>query len=68
MFELIDAFKRRGRLVAVGGPYATLCPDEFRGRADVLFIGEAEQTWPRFLDDLRAGRPEREYRAGRLPT
>jgi radical SAM superfamily enzyme YgiQ (UPF0313 family) len=30
--------------VVAGGPFATLCPEELRGKVDVLFIGEAEYT------------------------
>ncbi len=67
IFELIEAFRRRGKLVAVGGPYATLCPEDFRGKVDVLFLGEAEETWPRFLADLEAGSWQSEYKAERLP-
>jgi radical SAM superfamily enzyme YgiQ (UPF0313 family) len=67
MFELIDEFHRRGKLVAVGGPYATLCPEDFDGKADVLFIGEAEETWPRFLADYASGSWECVYQAPRLP-
>lgn len=50
-------FRRRGRLVVIGGPYPTLCPERFHGVADVVFVGEAEYTWPRFCRDLLAGRP-----------
>jgi hypothetical protein len=53
--ELADAFRARGRLVVVGGPYASLDPGIFRDRADVLFLGEAEETWPRFIEDWKAG-------------
>jgi radical SAM superfamily enzyme YgiQ (UPF0313 family) len=63
MFELAAEFRKRGRLVGIGGPYATLSTDFVRQHADVLFIGEAEQTWPRFLADLAAGRWSKEYRA-----
>jgi radical SAM superfamily enzyme YgiQ (UPF0313 family) len=41
----------------IGGPYPTLCPERFEGMADVLFVGEAEYTWPRFCRDLLAGDP-----------
>jgi radical SAM superfamily enzyme YgiQ (UPF0313 family) len=60
MFELIDAFRARGRFVVVGGPYASLCPEDLRGRCDVLFVDEAEETWPQFLRDYDAAawRPE----------
>jgi radical SAM superfamily enzyme YgiQ (UPF0313 family) len=53
--EIAAEFRRRGRLVVIGGPYPTLCPDRFEGAADVLFVGEAEYTWPRFCSDLLAG-------------
>jgi radical SAM superfamily enzyme YgiQ (UPF0313 family) len=67
MFELCAEFRARGKLVAVGGPYATLCPEDFRERADVVFVGEAEETWPGFLADLEGGRFQPEYRASGLP-
>ena len=52
MCEIADEFRRRGRLVAIGGPYASLSPHVVRPHADILFIGEAEATWPAFLDDF----------------
>jgi radical SAM superfamily enzyme YgiQ (UPF0313 family) len=67
IFELIEEFRRRGKRVAVGGPYATLCPEDFESRVDFLFIGEAEETWPRFLRDCAAGSPDKVYRASRMP-
>lgn len=55
MFELAEAFRRRGKLVVAGGFFATLCPEELRGKVDVLVVGEAECTWPRFVRDHEAG-------------
>ena len=62
LFELADAFRARGRRVVIGGAIATDLPDECRAHCDHLFIGEAEYTWPRFIDDLRRGEPAAEYR------
>ncbi len=67
MFELLDAFRARGRRVVVGGPFASLCPEQLRERADVVFIDEAEETWPAFLADLERGTPKPEYRAAEKP-
>jgi radical SAM superfamily enzyme YgiQ (UPF0313 family) len=67
MFELIAGFKAQGKRVAVGGSYATLCPEDFQGKVDVLFAGEAEETWPRFLEDYSRGDWEPIYRAPQLP-
>ncbi len=63
MFEIADEFRRRGQTVAIGGPYASLSPSTVRPHADILFIGEAEGTWPQFLTDFRAGSWKHEYRA-----
>ena len=68
MFELIAEFRRRGRFVVVGGPFATLCPEELRGKVDAIFVGEAEHTWPRFLADYAAGRWQAEYREDERPS
>lgn len=68
ILDLARAFRRRGKLVVVGGPFATLCPEELRGRVDVLFVGEAEYTWPRFLRDHQAGRAQAEYRQDEKPS
>jgi len=62
MLEIIDEFRRRGRFVVAGGPYASLCPEELRGRCDVLFVDEAEETWPQFLADFARGAWKEEYR------
>jgi radical SAM superfamily enzyme YgiQ (UPF0313 family) len=68
MFEIAEAFRRRGKLVVAGGPFATLCPEELRDRVDVLFVGEAEYTWPRFVRDHEAGRWQAEYRQEEKPS
>jgi len=67
VFELIEGFRSRGKLVAVGGPYATLCSEELEGVPDILFIGEAEETWSQFLDDYATGSWQKVYRAPRYP-
>jgi radical SAM superfamily enzyme YgiQ (UPF0313 family) len=66
MCEIADEFRRRGRLVAIGGPYASLSPDLVRPHADILFIGEAEATWPAFLQDFLDGHWQAEYRSTEL--
>jgi radical SAM superfamily enzyme YgiQ (UPF0313 family) len=41
----------------------TSLPDEAAAHADAIFLGPGEQTFPRFLDDFRAGRAQRVYRS-----
>jgi radical SAM superfamily enzyme YgiQ (UPF0313 family) len=61
MLQILTELKRRGVFVVVGGAWATVKEDDFDGLADVLFIGEADQTWPRFLDDWQRGEHRRRY-------
>ncbi len=68
IFEIADEFRRRGKLVVAGGPFASLCPEELRGRVDVLFVDEVEYTWPRFLGEYAAGRWQPEYRQDEKPS
>jgi radical SAM superfamily enzyme YgiQ (UPF0313 family) len=60
--EICERFRARGCHVVVGGPYASLCPQEYAGVADTVVAGEAEYTWPRFCTDFEKGRPEALYR------
>ncbi len=55
VFEIADRFRALGKTVVLGGPLANLLPDECRAHCDVLFEGEAEYTWPRFLREFARG-------------
>ena len=61
VFEIADRFRARGKMVVIGGPMANLVPDVCRPHCDVLFEGEAEYTWPRFLRELAEGRHTDHY-------
>jgi radical SAM superfamily enzyme YgiQ (UPF0313 family) len=56
MKEILRELKRRGIFTVVGGPWVTVQEDDIAGLADVIFIGEAEQTWPQFLGEWSEGR------------
>ncbi|MBL8055185.1 MAG: B12-binding domain-containing radical SAM protein, partial [Anaerolineales bacterium] len=68
VYELAAGFRRRGVPVALGGPHVTLLPDEAQQHADVIFVGEAETEWPRFLREFEAGRYARRYQAAAPPA
>ena len=63
MIAIAEEFRKRGQLVAMGGPFATLSQSTIRPHADVLFLGEAENIWPEFLSDFRKGSWKKEYRS-----
>lgn len=55
LFELADEFRRRGKLVCMGGPICNVLPERCRPHCDVLFEGEGEYTWKQFLAEWQAG-------------
>jgi len=61
MREILVELKRRGCFTVVGGPWVTVWEEDFGELADVVFIGEAEESWPRFLSDWSAGAWQRRY-------
>ena len=61
VFEIAERFRVLGKTVVIGGPLANLLPDVCALYCDVLFEGEAEYTWARFLRDYLAGTVERRY-------
>jgi radical SAM superfamily enzyme YgiQ (UPF0313 family) len=67
-YDLAAQFRQRGVCVALGGPHVTLAPDEAQAHADVIFVGEAERSWPQFLNDFATGNYARRYCASPPPT
>ena len=60
-FELAAAFRKRGRTVVIGGPFATLQPERCAPHADVLIVGEAERIWPQFCSEYVNGEHKARY-------
>jgi radical SAM superfamily enzyme YgiQ (UPF0313 family) len=60
-------FRARGILVVAGGAGVTVEPAVCRDHFDVLFIGEAEETWPNFLADWESRSYARQYSPSHLP-
>jgi hypothetical protein len=65
MIEVADEFRRRGKTVICGGPYASLSPDRLRPHCDILLIGEMEAIAGQFFQDLERGCWAAEYRPER---
>jgi radical SAM superfamily enzyme YgiQ (UPF0313 family) len=62
-YELAAWYRARGACVVMGGLHVLSCPEEAAPHADILAIGEGVQLWPRILDDIAAGAPQKVYRA-----
>ena len=55
--EILLRLRELGIYTVVGGPFVSVQEAFFAGLCDVCFVGEAETTWPQFLEDFAAGRP-----------
>src|SRR5947199_8914665 len=60
-YEIADLYRMRGAHVCLGGLHVTSLPEEAAHHADTIFLGPGEDTWPRFLGDLRRGETKRAY-------
>src|SRR3954466_16261340 len=62
-YQIASEYRKRGIPVVMGGFHASLCPDEVAGYADAVVVGEAEELWPRVLDDAKHGTLQKFYRS-----
>ncbi|MGA2145283.1 MAG: radical SAM protein [Bryobacteraceae bacterium] len=66
-YRVADAVRAAGVRVVMGGPHVTEIPDEALGRgggprhADAIALGEADQTWPRIVEDAARGELKEVY-------
>jgi radical SAM superfamily enzyme YgiQ (UPF0313 family) len=66
-YRVADALRAAGIRVVMGGPHVTEIPDEALGRsggprhADALALGEADETWPRIVEDAARGQLKEIY-------
>jgi radical SAM superfamily enzyme YgiQ (UPF0313 family) len=60
-YAIADHYRQRGVLVILGGLHVTSLPEEAAQHADVIFTGPAEESFPRFLEDLRRGSTQTVY-------
>lgn len=65
-YEVARRFRARGTTVVAGGPHATLFPEEALAHLDAVVVGEAEESWPRLLEDFEHGRLGSRYQASGL--
>lgn len=67
-YQIASCYRARGVPVVMGGFHPSLCPDEVAEHAEAVVIGEAEESWPRLLDDFRHGKLEKFYRTAGRPS
>lgn len=61
LLEILETVRARGVMTVVGGPMATVEPEVLEGLTDVIFVGEADETWPQFLEEWEKGEHKSRY-------
>ena len=60
-YHLAVEFKKRGKVVVAGGPHVTYCQEEALKYFDAIVSGEAENVWPKLLQDMELGQLQPVY-------
>lgn len=60
-YRIADHYRERGIRVCIGGLHVTSLPEEAACHADHIFLGPGEESFSRFLSDLRRGAAETRY-------
>jgi radical SAM superfamily enzyme YgiQ (UPF0313 family) len=68
MRQILQALRPMDVLKVVGGAYASVDESFFDGLCDVIFSGEADETWPQFLCCIAEGRNYDTLYRQRTPT
>lgn len=64
-YQIANEYRKRGIPVVIGGIHASMCPEEAAQYATSVVIGEADEIWPRVVQDAEAGRLRPFYQAER---
>lgn len=67
-YNISQRFRKQGSKVVMGGPHITLLPYEAMEHCDYIIVGEAEETWPQFLDDFYNNCAKRKYMCEEVPS
>lgn len=72
-YDLADRYRAQGAPVVAGGPHVTYWQEEALRHFDAIVVGEAEEAWPRLLEDFSRGAMKKIYQGApsamqNLPT
>lgn len=67
-WQIGDKFRELGVKVVIGGIAATLSKPEWTlAHADALVLGEAEDIWPKVIEDFISGNLKQQYKCRKVP-
>jgi radical SAM superfamily enzyme YgiQ (UPF0313 family) len=66
-YDISKRFRDKNTRVVMGGPHATLLPEEVKKNCDYIMVGEGEIIWPEFLVDFYEDKAKVEYICEEVP-
>lgn len=60
-YILAKKYKTDSNIIVMGGFHASVMPDEMLKYSDTVLMGDAEDTWGKFLADCESGKPREKY-------
>ena len=60
-YDLAEKYKTPHNRIVMGGFHPTALPEEALEHCDTVLVGDAEDTWPAYISDLKAGKAQRQY-------
>lgn len=60
-YEIARIYKERGATVVLGGVHPSILPEEASNFCDAVVVGEAEESWPKLIEDFRKGSLQKFY-------
>lgn len=59
--DIAAQYRKKGVAVVFGGIYASSNPDALQEHCDAVCVGEAEDLWPRMIEDCLSGKLQKRY-------
>jgi radical SAM superfamily enzyme YgiQ (UPF0313 family) len=61
-YQIAQFYRKHGIPTVIGGIHVSMMPEEAMNFCDAVVIGEAENIWPKVLQDFEANKLQKQYR------
>ena len=61
-YQISQIYRKKKIPVVMGGIHVSMMPEEALHYCDSVVIGEAEEIWPKVLEDFEAGKLQKQYK------
>jgi radical SAM superfamily enzyme YgiQ (UPF0313 family) len=60
-YKIAEVYRKKGIPTIMGGIHVSMMPEEAQHYCDAVVIGEAENIWPKVLEDFETGKLQKQY-------